>query len=62
MLMGGEYISRPDSALVCYVELRGPFFPTHVSVPPGQALPETVDGGIEVFDAQTGNLLVWGVA
>ena len=60
--MGGEYISRPDGALVCYVELHGPFLPTIVSVPPGQALPATFDRGIEVFDVQTGNLLVWGVA
>jgi hypothetical protein len=61
-LMGDESVSRPDGALVCYVELLGPFFPTCVSVPPGQALPATVDGGVEVFDVQTGNLLVWGLA
>jgi hypothetical protein len=54
------FIGRPDSAMVCVVEVLGPFYPTYVSVPPGQALPKTVDRGVAVFDAQTGNLLLWG--
>ncbi len=61
-LMGGEPIGLPDNAMVCYVELRGPFYPKYVSVPPGQTLPATFDAGVEVFDAQTGNLLLWGVS
>ena len=62
VLMGGESVGLPGNALVCYVELRGPFYPKLVSVPPGQELPTTVDTGIEVFDAQTGNILLWSVA
>lgn len=58
-LMKGEYIGIPDSAMVCYVVLRGPFYPMNVSVPPGQAPPAILDTGIEVFDAHTGNLLLW---
>ena len=54
------FIGLPDSAMVCVVKFLGPFYPTHVSVPPGQALPRTVDRGLEVFDAQTGNRLLWG--
>lgn len=61
-LMHGEFVGLPASAMVCYVALHGPFYPTLVSVPPGQTLPATVDNGFEVFDAHTGNLLLWGLA
>lgn len=55
------YIGLPDDAPVCHVVLRGPFHLKMISYPPGavQGLPvaETVE---EIYDAQTGNLLVWG--
>jgi hypothetical protein len=60
--MKGEFVGIPDSGMVCYVELYGPFYTTMISVPPGQTLPPTIDKGVEVFDAQTGNLLLWGLA
>lgn len=57
--MHGEHTGLSDTALVCYVVLKGPFAMTNVSRPYGvKALPpENV--GVEVFDAQTGNLLMW---
>lgn len=55
------FIGLPDDALVCYVVLRGPFRLTLMSYPPGavQGIPvsETVE---EIYDASTGDLLVWG--
>jgi hypothetical protein len=55
------FIGLPDDALVCYVVLRGPFRLTLMSYPPGavQGIPvsETVE---EIYDARTGDLLVWG--
>lgn len=63
-LMDGESVGRPDNALVCYVEMEGPFLLTGVSVPPepsGKKYPTTAKYGHEVFDAHTGNLLVWGI-
>jgi outer membrane protein assembly factor BamB len=60
-LMHGESTGLPDDALVCYVELRGPFNPVMISEPPGASGPQKpVEIGEEVFDAETGNLLVWG--
>lgn len=59
-LAQGEAIGLPDSAIVCYVELQGPFILTNMaSLPPGAKVP-TVQKGEEVFDATTGNLLMWG--
>ena len=58
--MQGEYVGLPDTVLVCYVTLQGPFLLSHVSSPFGAkpfAPSETVT---EVFDAHTGNLLVSG--
>ncbi len=56
------FIGLPDDALVCYVVLRGPFRLTLMSYPPGavQGIPvsETVE---EIYDARTGDLLVWGI-
>jgi hypothetical protein len=59
MLLGGEDVARPDDYLVCYVELSGPFLLSGMSVPPGVKIP-TVQTAFEVFDAHTGNLLVFG--
>lgn len=58
-LMQGESIGLPDKALVCYVELHGPFLLTKAHTPPGQPTPVAPNGEL-VFDAQTGNLLLWG--
>lgn len=56
-LMKGEETGLAATAPICYVKLHGPF--TQVaSVPPGVKLP-TVAYGIEIFDARTGNLLMW---
>jgi len=53
-------IGLPDDALVCYVVLRGPFWMTNVSYPPGRrhgvGVSQTVQ---ETYDAGTGHLLVW---
>jgi hypothetical protein len=60
-LMHGESTGLPDGALACYVELRGPFNPVMMSVPPGTRIQQKpVEIGVEVFDAETGNLLEWG--
>jgi hypothetical protein len=58
-LLGGETVDRPDDYLVCYVELHGPFLLSGMSLPPGMK-PPIVQTAIEVFDAHTGNLLVFG--
>jgi hypothetical protein len=60
-LMSGESVGRPDDALVCYVKVQGPFLLTNVSVPRGAKAQTTAEYGDAVFDAHTGNLLVWGV-
>ena len=56
------FIGLPDDALVCYVVLRGPFRLTLMSLPPGAAqgipISQTVE---EIYDASTGDLLIWGV-
>ncbi len=59
-LLNGEDIGRPDNALVCYVLLRGPFY-SSVSPPYGVTPPPnwTEETGYEIFDAVTGNLLVY---
>jgi hypothetical protein len=55
------FIGLADDALVCYVVLRGPFWMTNVSYPPGShhgvGASQTVQ---EIYDAGTGRLLVWG--
>lgn len=56
-LLNGEFIGRPDSSLVCYVELQGPFIQGGPH-PPTAQIP-TFNVGIEIFDAQTGNILLW---
>lgn len=61
-LMKGESVGRPDTALVCYVKVQGPFQLTNIHRNPAQSkLPTTAKYGDAVFDAHTGNLLVWGV-
>jgi hypothetical protein len=62
-LMYGESVGRPDDALVCYVKVEGPFLLTnaHGGLPrPNVRHPTTAKYGDAVFDAHTGNLLVWG--
>ncbi len=54
------WIGLPDDTLVCYVVLRGPFWLTLMSYPPGavQGIPVSETVG-EIYDARTGALLVW---
>ncbi len=60
-LTRGESVGRPDNAIVCYVQLRGPFIPGELDVPIGVSNPNaTVLRVYEIFDAHTGNMLVWG--
>jgi hypothetical protein len=59
-LLGGEYVSPSESLQVYFVVLSGPFFLENISVPTGTKIP-TVNQVVEVFDAQTGNLLLWGI-
>lgn len=53
----GEALGVPDTAIVCYVKLKGPFTmslaprPPHAKVGPSNT-------ATEIFDAQTGNLLL----
>lgn len=67
VLLGGEYIGRPDNALVYYVEVYGPFT-TNVQLGPSVSTLSTTAQtsrpfaiGQIVFDASTGNLLLWGI-
>ena len=70
ILMQGEDIGRPASALVYYVQVQGPFETDGLSAPassiistPTQAPTTTYKTwsvGEMVFDPSTGNLLVWG--
>lgn len=59
-LMKGEETGLAATAPVCYVRLHGPFTPI-ASTAPGTGQLSTVAYGIEIFDAQTGNLLMWWV-
>jgi hypothetical protein len=54
-LLGGESTGVPDDTLLCYVELQGNF-----TFPSPQGTTQTFTKGVEVFDAQTGNLLMDG--
>ena len=59
VLMQGASVGQADTALVCYVKLHGPFMRVSASVPPeAKPLPPS-ETGVEIFDAQTGNLLMW---
>ena len=57
-LLKGESTDRPDTAMVYYVQLAGPFVLT-MPTPPG-VKPITVQKGEELFDATTGNLILYG--
>lgn len=60
-LMQGETTGLSANATVCYVKLHGPFTLAGAPVPSGaKQLPDVADG-VEIFDAQTGNLLMWWV-
>ncbi|GHO79825.1 hypothetical protein KSD_75960 [Ktedonobacter sp. SOSP1-85] len=58
-LMNGESIGIPDDALVCYVELQGPFDRLPISTP-GNTGKLSFQRVHYVIDAQTGNQLVFG--
>jgi hypothetical protein len=58
-LLGGEDIGRPDNASVCYVKLQGPFPMGAIYAPQGADLTGSAPSGDMVFDATTGNLLLW---
>lgn len=54
-------IGLADDALVCFVVLRGPFLMTMMSLPPGATPgPHFSHRVVEIYDASTGRLLVWG--
>ena len=59
VIMGGESTGLPDNAPVYYVKLQGPFLMENEHLLPGATTP-TSNLVEEVFDAHTGNLLVWG--
>jgi len=60
-LMNGESAGRPDTYLVCYVKVEGPFQVKYEEAPPtAKGTSNAVDTGDAVFDAHTGDLLVWG--
>jgi hypothetical protein len=56
----GTDIGLSNSALVYYVEWQGPFNVVNASVPP-KVVPKPAAEGVEVFDATTGNALLWWV-
>lgn len=60
VLMHGKGTGLSPTAEVCYVKLRGPFTPVAPVAPGAKQLP-TVPYGVEIFDARTGNLLMWWV-
>ena len=54
------YIGLADDAPVCYVVLLGPFLLRGVSFPPGTVHTAPISQRVEeLYDASTGNLLVW---
>jgi len=57
-LMHGEWPGRPSTAPVIFVELQGPFI-MEVTAPPEYKLP-IAQKGQELFDATTGDLIVFG--
>ena len=60
-LMRGASIGRPDTTLVCYVEVHGNLSTSWVHVPKPGVYPATARVGVLVFDAQTGNALICGL-
>ena len=64
-LLKGETIGRPPTTLVCYVEVQGKLSMANAHSPfiKGRPYtPRTAHVGHVVFEAQTGNLLLWGFA
>lgn len=59
--LDGTSLGLPDNALVCFVVIKGPFLLTADSLPSRLHVPR-FDTGLEVFDAHTGNQLLWAVA
>lgn len=59
-LMHNADTGLPTTALVCYVKIQGPFMITAPTAPGAKKFPP-VDYGIEIFDGQTGNLLMWWI-
>ena len=59
--MRGEYIGLPDNASVYYVVVKGPFLLTGIPSVTSIKGPNKFELGEEVFDAKTGNRLVWGI-
>jgi hypothetical protein len=60
-LMNGEPTGLADTAMVCYVKLQGPFSPSAASLPPQAQKFSSATYAVEIFDAQTGNLLMWWI-
>lgn len=55
------FIGMGEDTLVCYAVLRGPFLMTRMSLPPGSAPgPHFSTTVLEIYDAATGRLLIWG--
>jgi hypothetical protein len=59
--VGGEYITSSENLKVYFVVLNGPFLMENISLPQGVNEMPTTNHVFEVFDAQTGNLIVWGI-
>ncbi len=59
-LLGGEYVLPSASSQVYFVVLSGPFFMENIHVPAGTKIP-TANQVVEISDAQTGNMLLWGI-
>src|SRR6185312_9090753 len=66
---GGAFQDRPGDVTVCYVLLKGPFdfvisqppAPPGVNVTSPDATPKPINYVEYVFDAYSGNLLMWGI-
>lgn len=58
-LIHNESTGLADTDQVCFVKLYGPFTNIYVSVPQGDKPYPATDVGVEVFDAQTGNILLY---
>jgi len=59
--MRGEYVGLSDNAKVYFVVVKGPFFMKGILSATSPKGSQTLNLGEEVFDAKTGNLLVWGI-
>ena len=59
--LNGEETGLSDTAFVYYVKVQGPFSTAMVPLAPGAKPFPPASFGIEVFDAQTGNLLIWSI-